>query len=217
MFLNGAKNVADNVGAVFHNIVGAPDPFFERVRTSATAVYRLAVEPPPDTAPGKDFSLGARVKRDGLTVVANRRAVAASPAPVNAAAPPPRFVEEATKPSTVDEQLQRAIATGRAPRGLEITLARAVRRAVDPSQVTVDVSVEIPASSMGPFETVLGIVDERGAIRTSKKQVGSAGRRGPNRLEFLRAAVTGQLQAALRRRQTGQAPSAASSQRLRRA
>jgi VWFA-related protein len=184
MFLNGAKTVADTVGAVFHNIVGTPDPFFERVRMAATAVYRLAVEAPDDTVPGKDFALAARVKREGLIVVANRRAVAASPAPVTAAAASPRFAEEAKKPLTVDEQLQRAIATGRAPRGLEITLARAVRRAEDPAQVVVDVSAEIPASSTGPFDTVLGIVDERGAIRTSKKQVEAPSGGGPNRLEF---------------------------------
>ena len=186
MFLNGAKTVADNLGAVFHNIVGSPDPFFERVRVAATAVYRLAVEPPADTSPGKDFALAARVKRNGLTVIANRRAVAASPAPANAAAPPaaPRFAEEAKKPLTVDEQLQRAIATGRAPRGLELTLARAVRRAGDPAQVTVDVTIEIPASAKGPLDTILGIVDERGAIRTSRKQIEAQAGGDAHRLDF---------------------------------
>ena len=185
MFLNGAKTVADNVGAVFHHIVGAPDPFFERVRTAATAVYRLAVEPPAATAPGRDFSLDARVKRNGLTVLANRRAIAGSPpAATNAATPAPAFAEESRRPLTVDEQLQRAIATGRAPRGLEIAIARSVRRAEDPAQVAVDVAVEIPASATGPLDTILGIVDERGAIRTSRKKVEPESPGGAHRIDF---------------------------------
>jgi hypothetical protein len=63
-------------------------------------------------------------------------------------------------------------------------MAHGVRRAEDPAQVTVDVTIELPASSKGPLETILGIVDERGAIRTSRKQVEAPAGDGSHRLDF---------------------------------
>jgi len=170
MFLNGAKTVADNIGGVFHHIVGSPDPFFGRVRSAASAVYRVAVEPPSNTTAGQDFALSARVTRAGFTVVANRRAVAGSATGTTAAAATPAVTEETKRPLTVDEQLERAIATGRPAGGLQLSIASGVRRADDPAQVMVDIAIDIPASAAGPLDTVLGVVDGRGAIRTSRNK-----------------------------------------------
>lgn len=183
MFLNGAKTVADNLGAAFYNVVGSPDPFFERVRAAASAVYRLAVEPPADTTAGKDFALNARVKRAGLTVLANRRAVAGSPASATAPDASPRFTEESKRPLSVDEQLQRAIATGRAGNTLQLAIARGVRRGEDPTQVAVDIAVDLPASATAPLDTILGIVDARGGIRTSRKKVEATAAGEPYHIE----------------------------------
>ena len=170
MLLDGARMTADMAGGEFYQVTGVPDRFFERVRTAASALYRLAVEVPPDTAPGKDFTLTARVLRTGLTARANRHAVAALPSSTAtaAAAPPgPALVPPA-------EQMRRAIATGRALSGIDISIEPTVRRAADPAQVAIDVTIAIPATARAPIATTFGLVDASGAIRTSDKTLEAA-------------------------------------------
>jgi hypothetical protein len=91
MFVAGAHTLADMVGGAFYRVIGSADPFFQRVAVASSAIYRLAVEPPADTAPGKEFSLVAAVKKPGLTTQTNKRAMAMAMAPaaaVTGAAPP---------------------------------------------------------------------------------------------------------------------------------
>jgi hypothetical protein len=137
MFLNGGRTTADMAGGEFYQVTGTPDRFFERIRTAASAIYRLAVEVPSDTPPGKDFTLAARVlKRSGVTARANRHAVAAAPSSATAAtaaAPPARA------PVSPVEQMRRAIASGRAMNGIDVSIEGSVRRAADPAQVSIDV------------------------------------------------------------------------------
>src|SRR6185369_1876188 len=115
MFVTGAHTLADMVGGAFYRVVGAPDPFFRRVTVATSGVYRLAVEPPDDTAPGRDFALVATVRRPGLAVQANKRAIASSPAVAassTALAPP---TPAPPKPAgSVDDRLRAAMNSGRA-------------------------------------------------------------------------------------------------------
>jgi VWFA-related protein len=78
MFMTGAQTVADMSGGTFYRVTGTPDPFFRRVATAASAIYRLAVELPADTPPGRDFALAAKVRRPGLSA---RAAMGATLAP----------------------------------------------------------------------------------------------------------------------------------------
>ena len=191
LFLNGAKTVADNVGAAVHHVVGSADPFFARVQRAAAAVYRIAVEPPADTRAGKDFALSARVKRAGVTTLANRRAFAGMPT----AAPPSALpVTRRTDPPagmTVDEQLRYAIATGRPQRGLPMQLGRTLRRGSDATQVSLDVAIEIPAAAKLPLSAVVGVVDSGGAIRSASKQIDAAAQDGVYRIDFSLALAPG--------------------------
>jgi VWFA-related protein len=183
LFLNGAKTVADLVGGNFYHVAGTPDPFFQRVGLAASAVYRLAIEAPANTSAGRDFSLSATVRKPGVSVFANRRAVAAgSSAPAAAAAapaPPP-----ARKVLSIDEQLRAAIATGRPLPGIDIGIARTLRRATDPAQVSIDVAVEVPSSARGPLKAVFGVVDAVGALRSGRQDVEPAADGKAYRLSF---------------------------------
>jgi VWFA-related protein len=189
MFLNGARTTTDMAGGEFYQVTGAPDRFFERIRASSSAIYRLAVEVPPDTKPGKDFALAARVmKRSGVTARANRHAVAAPPSPATpssatpssatpAAAPPPRAL---VPPA---EQMRRAIATGRPLNGLDVSLERSVRRAADPAQVSIEVVAAI-SGAKAPVTTMFGLVEPGGAIRTADRNIDAPDANGAYRLTF---------------------------------
>jgi hypothetical protein len=184
MLANGAHTASDMMGGTFYQITGDADPFFQRIVVASSGVYRLAVEAPKDTAPGRDFTLSARLlKKDGLTVRANRHAVAANPADATTAtaAPTPAPTRTVVPP---EEQMKRAILTGRALTGIDVAISRALRRAADPSQVSIDVAVTVGASAKGPIKTTFGLVDPGGAIRTSDKTLEPPEGGAPYRLSF---------------------------------
>jgi VWFA-related protein len=182
MLLNGARTTADMAGGEFYQVTGNPDRFFERVRTASSAIYRLAVEVPPDTPAGKDFALSASVlKRPGITARANRHAVAASPAAATAAATVPAPAPALIPPA---EQMRRAIASGRAMNGLDVSLERSVRRAADPAKVSIDVVVAVSGAAKAPVATMFGLVEPGGAIRTADKNVDAPDANGAYRLSF---------------------------------
>jgi hypothetical protein len=178
LLLNGARTTADLAGAEFYQVTGEPDRLFERVAVIASGIYRIAVDGPSDTTPGKDFALAVRVpKRSGVTVRANRHAVAAAPAaaPVAAAAPSTAADPAANRPLVAPaDQMRRAIASGRALDGLQVTLDPVVHRGGDPGQIAIDVAITVGASAQAPVATMFGLVDASGAIRTSDKTLTGA-------------------------------------------
>ena len=183
MLLNGARTTSDMAGGEFYQVTGAPDRFFERIRTVSSAIYRLAVEVPPDTPPGKDFTLAARVlKRQGVTARANRHAVTALPASSTAAPPAASAPPRAIVPPA--EQMRRAIISGRALGGIPLSVERAVRRAQDPAQVAIDVVIRIAAGTKAPVATTFALVDPAGAIKTSDKTFDAPEPDGSYRLAF---------------------------------
>jgi VWFA-related protein len=173
MFVNGAHTLADMVGGAFYRVVGAPDLFFRRVTVATSGVYRLAVEPPGDTAPGRDFALIATVRRQGLTVQANKRAIASAPAVAGASSSSVAATTAAApKPAgSVDDRLRAAMNAGRAINGLPIGIVSSIRRAADPSQVEVGVRVEIPSAAEGPLTAIFGVVDSAGTLRSGRRPI----------------------------------------------
>ena len=170
IFVNGAHTMADMVGAAFYRVVGDPEPFFRRVVAASSAVYRLAVDPPADAKPGRDFSLVATVRRSGLTTLTNKRAMITDPAP--AGGTPIAAAAAAPRPAaTVDDQLRAAMNAGRAFDGVPITLASAVRRAADSGQIEIGITVQIPATAKGPLTAVFGVVDEAGKLRSGRRTI----------------------------------------------
>jgi len=170
MFVTGARTLADMVGAAFYRVVGAPDPFFRRVAVATSGVYRLAIEPPGETTPGHDFALVATVRRSGLTVQANKRAIAS--ASLVPAASSSAMAPAAPKPAgSVDDRLRSAMNSGRATDGLPIGLVSSIRRAADPSQVEIGVRVEIPSAAKAPLTAIFGVVDTAGKLRSGRRPI----------------------------------------------
>ncbi|HWJ57204.1 MAG TPA: hypothetical protein VNR90_13290 [Vicinamibacterales bacterium] len=183
MLLNGARTTTDMAGGTFYQVTGEPDRFFSRVAVAASGIYRIAVEAPSDTAPGKDFTLAARVpKRAGVTVRTNRHAIAVAPGAA-AAAPAVLPAPAAKALVSPDERMRRAIASGRPLGGLAVTLRPALRRAADPSQVSIDVVISVTAGQ-APLRTIFGLVDANGAIRTSDGKLEQADADGTYHLAF---------------------------------
>lgn len=168
---------------VADKMTGAVGPAFDAVTPAVSALYRLTIDTPPNTKPGREFSLSAIVRKSGASVFADRRAVAAMPgaAAVPASAPRPAPVNAAL---SIEERLRSAIATGRTVNGVTIAMSRTVRRAPDPGQVAIDVDVEIPSSVKGPIAAAFGVVDATGAVRSGRKEVQAASDGAPYRLSF---------------------------------
>jgi hypothetical protein len=153
--ITGIQTVADLTGGNFHRVTGAPDAAFARVAAASSALYRLGIEAPAGSLPGKDYTVIATVKRSGVTVHANREAVLPSPADVPA----------------IDDQLRNAVAKGQPLFGVPVTAAAVLRKAANSDQIELGANVEVPASAAGPVTVVFGLVDAAGTLKTGRKVV----------------------------------------------
>ncbi len=83
--LQQAQTLAEFSGGQFFRVVGQADRFYQRVLTSASAIYRLGVDLPKDVPKDGNYKVAVTVKRRGARVFASRHA--APPAPTIAATP----------------------------------------------------------------------------------------------------------------------------------
>ena len=170
MLMQGIQTVADVTGGIFHRVIGDPDPFFRRVAAAASGVYRLGIDPPGGSAPGKDFTVAAKVKRAGsYTIRANRRAVLPGPPVV----------------VPIDEQLKAAVATGQALYRVPVALGTALRRSKNgAAPVEVGVNVEVPPTVKGPLTMLFGLLDAVGPVSNGRKVIETRGEDGVYRFSF---------------------------------
>jgi hypothetical protein len=177
MMLSGAQTTAEAIGGIFYRFVGGADTAFARVLTASSAVYRLAVELPAGESLGKELSLGVNVKQPGLTVRANKTAVAVAPAPAKPAADPGPARPAApmiTGPvaASLDDVLKAALTENRSLRGVPMRLGAMVRRSTNTQgQLDLSVNVVFPSSVKTPITALVGIVDESNTLRVSRKVV----------------------------------------------
>lgn len=174
---------AQRILAATYLAAGAPmaggiGPVFDAV-TPGSPVYRILVEPPDGTSPGKDFTVSVGVTRPNTKVQAGARVVGAP-----LASPVARPSPSASAATSIEERLLRAIASGRPERGLPISFGRTLRRGDDPAQVTLDVAIDIGSSAKLPLTAVLGIVDPGGTIRSATKTIDGGPDGGSHRIEF---------------------------------
>ena len=165
--MQGIQTVADLTGGNFYRVIGTPDPSFARVALAASAVYHLGVEA-PDSNPGRDFALVARVKRTGVTVHANRHAVA--PGPVMTL--------------STEDQLRAGVTRGALAYGVPLSLATVKRRGQAASEVDLGANVAIPAGVPGPLTVMFGLVDATGTITTGRTVVATPADDGDYRVSL---------------------------------
>lgn len=157
-------------------MAGALGPAFDAV-TAAPPAYRLIVQPPDDTPSYREFAVGVRVARAGTKVQAPPRAAAA---PVTVTGTPAAAATAA--PTSAEDRLRSAIASGRIERGLRIQIGHAVRQDKD-ARLQLEVQIDIGGLSQGPLTGLLGLVDSRGGVRTASPRIEPAGE-GAYRVEL---------------------------------
>jgi VWFA-related protein len=151
----GLITMTEATGGDFYRVIGQPDPAFKRVTIATSGVYHLGIEAPPGSAPSRNFNMTAHVKRSGLTVHANRVAVAPAPTVV----------------VPVDDQLQAAVAKGVPNYGVPVAVATIVRRGDTTATIDVDANLEVPASARGPLTVMFGLLDGAGKLETGRKTI----------------------------------------------
>jgi VWFA-related protein len=150
--LQGAQTMTDMSGGQFYRVIGQADRYFDQVLVSASAIYRIGVELPPNTAPDAELTVTAAVKRGGLTVLASRYAVAPG-APTTGSAP---------------DRLQELVTTGRREAAVPVDMGAVIRRVPHSTQLEVDVNVSVPASVPGPLQGMFALVDSSGHVQAGK-------------------------------------------------
>ena len=151
-------------------MTGAIGPAFDAVTGGAPA-YRIVVQPPDATPPGREFAVAIKVSRTAAKIQAPQRAAATAITVTGT----PTAAAASSAAKSPDERLRAAIATGRAEQGLPIQIGRAVRRANDSEKLTLDVQIDIGGSAREPLTGLLALVDSRGAMRSAKTQIEQAG------------------------------------------
>lgn len=186
LFVNGAQTMTEMLGGTFYRVIGSADPSFDKVIVGSSAVYRLGVELPAGSSPGKDFQLGVSVKRPGLSVKSNRFAVAANatanaaPAPaatsVDAAKPAGPPVLQGQVPASIDDVLKAAIGANTQAGDVPIRMAATVRRSTNvEGQVDVSVNLLMPGSLKGPMTTIVAVIDANNNVRNNRRELPSTG------------------------------------------
>jgi VWFA-related protein len=153
---SGVQVVAAAAGGEAWRVVGQADRFFKRIMAETSGIYRLGVEAPLPKEASRLIDVRVSVKRSGVTVRANRHALAPS---ANAA------------PVPVDEALRTRIASGGVAFGVPIALATSLRR--DPAaadRLQVGVNVQMPAGVAAPLVAMFALVDAAGKVVNAGRQ-----------------------------------------------
>jgi len=164
----GIENIAGATGADFYHVIGQPDRFFGFVTDAMSSVYHLGVEAPAGSAPGREFKLSARVKRQGVTVRANRVALQ----------------EASAAPLPVDAQLNAVVTNGELTYGVPIAVGTGIRPGKTADEIALGVNIEVPASVPGPLTVLFAAVDEKGKSRTGRHTLSAPAGGGNYRLSF---------------------------------
>lgn len=145
---DGLATVASAAGGEAFHVIGQADRFFTRVEAETSAVYHLGIEAPPNATSARYINAKVSVKRPGVTVRANKKALSANAAPVVV---------------PVADQLRTAVQYGGIDAGVPIRVASTVRRELAGEALQVGVNVEMPADVAGPVTTMFSLVDGAGA------------------------------------------------------
>jgi VWFA-related protein len=168
--LGAEEMLTDMSGGQFYRVIGQAERFYDRVLMSASAVYRLGVELPPDVAAGADVAVQVHLIRRGLTVLASHHSVAPAP-------PPP--------PLPVGQQLKNAITSGKPSYGVPLTLDPEVVHSTGPNPLAIRVVVTVPSTVAGPLTGVFGFVDDSGSLLSGKRALDRTADGRSYRAEFL--------------------------------
>ncbi len=159
LLTSGVQTVATAAGGEAWRVVGQADRFFRRVVAETSGVYQLGVEAAAGTLTSRFLDVRVSVKRPGVTVRANRHALA------------PAGGGAAIAPDAIDASLRTRIAQGGVAFGVPIALATAIRRApAGTGDVELGVNVQMPAGVVAPLVAMFAVVDSAGKVTSAGRQ-----------------------------------------------
>ena len=153
---DGLASVANAAGGEAFHVIGQADRFFTRIEAETSAIYRLAVDAPVGADKARFLNAKVSVKKSGVTVRANRKALSAS---------------AAAEVIPIDRQLMNAVASGGLDVAVPITLGTVLRRDVQNAQLQISVDGQLPADVAGPVTTMFSLVDEAGQSLKAGRRV----------------------------------------------
>jgi len=159
------QTIAEMTGGTYQQVVGLAEPAFQRLALSTSALYQIGVSADDAATPGQAYALGVRVRRSGLTVHANRHAVA--PAPPTKA--------------PVDAEVRQAIESGTPFYGVPLAVGTALRRAGSDREITLDMNLAVPGSVEGPLAVVFAVGDRTGFVKSGRTTIAARGAGGDYR------------------------------------
>jgi hypothetical protein len=141
LMLQQAETLAEMSGGQLFHVVGQADRFYQRVLTSASAIYRIGVDLPKTVPPDGTYKMTVTVKRPGVRVLSSRYAM-----------PPPSPVVR-----TPDEQTANASAAVSAGTPSAMVKAPAPTRTVaQPPEVVAPLAKA--AAYLASYETAFSVV-----------------------------------------------------------
>jgi VWFA-related protein len=148
--LQQAQTLAEMSGGQFFRVIGQADRFYQRVLTSASAIYRIGVDVPKRVPPDGNYKLTVTINRPGVKVLASRYA---------APPPPPAAL-------TPDEEMTRAIRNGQLLYGVPVQMSAEAVRPEGGAQLAIRVSVEVPGDTPGPLSGMFGMIGPEHKLRS---------------------------------------------------
>ena len=159
------QTIAEMTGGTYQQVIGLAEPAFERLARSTSALYQIGVSADDVVAPGQAYTLTVHVKRPGLTIHANRHAVAP--------APPTKV--------PVDAQLRQAVETGTPFYGVPLAVGTALRRGASDSELNLDMNVAVPGTVVGPLTVVFAVGDKTGFVKSGRTTIAAPAESGDYR------------------------------------
>ncbi|MEZ5319055.1 MAG: VWA domain-containing protein [Vicinamibacterales bacterium] len=169
------QTLAEMSGGQFFRVIGQADRFYRRVLTSASAIYRIGVDLPPDVPPDGRYKVAVTVTRPRVKVLASRYAV-----------PPPPPI--ALSP---DEQMQRAVRTGELSFGVPVRMTAEVVSVQATSPTAIRVHVDVPADRPRPVTGIFGMTGSDGLLRSLRRELVQKVSGGPYQVDLLVPAASG--------------------------
>lgn len=163
------ETLAEISGGQFYRVIGQGDRFFDRVLTSAAAVYRIGVDLPAKVPATGQYNIKVATNRPGVRVLASRYA-----------SPPPKPLE-----LTAEQQVQRAVKNGELLYAVPIEMNADVVKIDGGSKSAIRVLIDVPASTPSPVAGVFGIVGSDGQLRSGGRNFTRARESDPYHSEFL--------------------------------
>jgi VWFA-related protein len=149
---SSVQTIAEMTGGTYYNVIGLADPTLARVALATSALYQLGVSPADGGMAGRDYTLTVHVRRPGVTVRANRRAVSPAAASV----------------VSVDTQVKEAMGAGTPFFGVPLSVGTARRRGDSAAQIMLDASLDVPGTVRGPLTVAFALGDQKGLVRSGR-------------------------------------------------